>query len=76
MERQQLGRQKEEAEEEEVDDNDDDVNFDRKLDIITAGARPFVKDHLLTKITKENCINIVSYMLRCRQRLEGRRQHD
>jgi integrase len=41
----------------------DDVNFDRKLDIITAGATPFVKEHLLTKISRENCQTLVNYML-------------
>jgi hypothetical protein len=41
----------------------DDVNFDRKLDIITAGATPFVKEHLLTKISRENCQTIVNYIL-------------
>jgi len=43
--------------------NDGDPNFDRKLDTITAGAKPFVKEHLLTKISKENCLTIVNYML-------------
>lgn len=42
---------------------DDDPNFDRKLDIITAGAKPHVKEHLLTKITTENCQTIVDYMI-------------
>lgn len=40
-----------------------DPNFDRKLDLITAGARPFIKDHLLTRITRENCQIIVDYFL-------------
>jgi hypothetical protein len=34
----------------------EDPNFDRKLDLITEGCRPFVKEHLLTKISRENCI--------------------
>jgi hypothetical protein len=38
-------------------------NEDRKLDAITAGAGPFVKEHLLTKITRENCLTIVNYIL-------------
>jgi hypothetical protein len=42
---------------------DDDPNFDRKLDLITAGARRFVKEHLLTKILKENCKIIVDYVI-------------
>lgn len=41
----------------------DDPNFERKIDAITAGARPFVKDHLLHRITRENCLTIVAYML-------------
>jgi hypothetical protein len=42
---------------------DEDPNFDRKLDLITAGARPFIKKHLLTKITRENCQIIINYIL-------------
>lgn len=40
-----------------------DPNFDRKLDAITAGAKPFVKHHLLTRITRKNCETIVTYIL-------------
>lgn len=32
-------------------------------DLVTAGARPYIKDHLLTRISRENCITIVNYML-------------
>jgi hypothetical protein len=39
----------------------DDPNFDRKLDLITAGANPYLKEHLLTKIPKENCLVIIAY---------------
>jgi hypothetical protein len=46
---------------------DEDPNFDRKLDLITAGARPFVKKHLLTKITRENCQIILITSLPCKQ---------
>lgn len=42
---------------------DNDPNFDRKLDAITAGALPHVKEHLLTKISRENCQTIVNYIL-------------
>lgn len=42
---------------------DDDVNFDRKLDLITEGANPFLKKHLLTQITRENCLIIINYIL-------------
>jgi hypothetical protein len=42
---------------------EDDPNFDRKLDLITAGAHPHVKKHLLTKITYENCQVIINYIL-------------
>jgi hypothetical protein len=41
----------------------DDVNFDRKLDLITEGAMPYIKEHLLTKITRENCLTIINYVL-------------
>lgn len=40
-----------------------DPNFDRKLDLITAGGRPHVKEHLLTRITRENCQVIINYIL-------------
>ena len=40
-----------------------DPNFDRKLDDITAGASPHVKEHLLTKISRENCQTIINYIL-------------
>ena len=42
---------------------DNDVNFERKLDAITAGAKPYTKNHLLTKITRENCSLIVNYII-------------
>ncbi len=40
-----------------------DLVLDQKLDLITAGAKPFLKDHLLTKISRENCSIIVDYIL-------------
>jgi len=43
--------------------DDDDPNFERKLEVVTAGAKPFVKEHLLNKITRDNCKVIVDYML-------------
>jgi integrase len=44
-------------------DFDNDPNFDRKLDLVTAGGRPFIKEHLLTRITRENCLIIIDYIL-------------
>jgi integrase len=41
----------------------DDPNFDRKLDVITASALPHLKEHLLTKISRENCQTIINYIL-------------
>ena len=41
----------------------EDPNFDRKIDLITEGGRPFVKEHLLNKISRENCIIIINYIL-------------
>ena len=41
----------------------EDPNFRRKLDLITAGAPHFLKEHLLTKITRENCLVIINYIL-------------
>jgi integrase len=40
-----------------------DPNFDRKLDLITAGARPHIREHLLTRITTVNCKTIIAYIL-------------
>jgi hypothetical protein len=40
-----------------------DPNFDRKLDAITAGAPPHLKEHLLTRISRENCQIICKYIL-------------
>jgi hypothetical protein len=40
-----------------------DPNFERKLDLITEGAQPHLREHLLTKITKENCQTIIDYIL-------------
>jgi hypothetical protein len=48
---------------EQADNTYNDPNFDRKLDLVTAGARPYIKDHLLTRISRKNCITIVNYML-------------
>jgi hypothetical protein len=39
----------------------DDPNFERKLDLVTAGGRPFIKEHLLNRITRENCTTIINY---------------
>jgi hypothetical protein len=38
-----------------------DPNFDRKLDLVTEGAMPFIKNHLLERISRENCATIVAY---------------
>ncbi|HKH86359.1 MAG TPA: tyrosine-type recombinase/integrase [Nitrososphaera sp.] len=43
--------------------NSEDPNFDRKLDLVTAGAHPYIKEHLLTRITKQNCFTIITYVL-------------
>ncbi|HYX72836.1 MAG TPA: hypothetical protein VE732_08695, partial [Nitrososphaera sp.] len=40
-----------------------DPNLDRKLDLITEGCRPFVKEHVLTKISREGGITIINYVL-------------
>ena len=41
----------------------DDIVFDRKLDQATAGLNPYVRDHLLTKISRKNAAIIVGYVL-------------
>lgn len=46
-----------------IDNHDNDPNFDRKLDLVTAGAKPHIREHLLTKISKENCKIIVDNVL-------------
>ena len=40
-----------------------DPLHDHKLDLITAGARPYLKEHLLNKISRENCLTIINYIL-------------
>ena len=45
------------------DNNINDPIFDHKLDLITAGARPYLKEHLLNKISRENCSVIINYIL-------------
>jgi integrase len=40
-----------------------DPNFERKLDLVLEGARPFLKKHLLERIPQENCATIVAYIL-------------
>jgi integrase/recombinase XerD len=43
--------------------NHNDPNFDRKFDLVTDGAQPFLKKHLRTKITPENLRIIVDYVI-------------
>ena len=48
------------------DDNTSITNdsiFHHRLDEITAGERPYLKKHLLHKISRENCSVIISYVL-------------
>ena len=40
-----------------------DSIFDQRLDLITAGVRPYLKEHLLHKISRENCSVIINYIL-------------
>jgi integrase/recombinase XerD len=57
-----MQRSKEEVDLSQIDFNND-PNFDRKLDLITAGASRYLKQHLLTKISRENCSVIINYIL-------------
>ncbi len=41
----------------------EDPLLDHKLDLITARARPYLKDHLLNKISRDNCSVIINYIL-------------
>ena len=41
----------------------EDPLLDHKLDLITAGARPYLKEHLLNKISRDNCSVIINYIL-------------
>jgi hypothetical protein len=43
--------------------NNNDPLFDHKLELITAGLNPFIKDHLINRITRDNCQTIVNYIL-------------
>ncbi|MFL6526355.1 MAG: hypothetical protein ACJ70Q_09475 [Nitrososphaera sp.] len=42
---------------------EDPVVFERKLDIATAGLHPYIREHLLTKISRENAAIIIDYIL-------------
>ncbi len=44
-------------------DDNDWPNFDRKLDLLTEGANPFLKKHMLTQIPHENSLIIIKYIL-------------
>ncbi|MDQ5843556.1 MAG: hypothetical protein M3286_08715 [Thermoproteota archaeon] len=46
-----------------VSNEKEDPNFDRKLELAIVGARLFVKKHLLKRITRENSVIIVKYIL-------------
>lgn len=41
----------------------DDPNLYRKLDVITAGALPHLREHLLIRISSEYCQTIINYIL-------------
>jgi hypothetical protein len=51
------------GEKEKGGEEDNDPSFDRKLDLMTAVAQAFVKENLLTKITRPNCQIIINYIL-------------
>jgi hypothetical protein len=40
-----------------------DPILDRRLDLITAGARSYLKEHLLHKISRDNCSIIINYII-------------
>jgi hypothetical protein len=40
-----------------------DSILDGRLDLITAGARPYLKEHLLHKTSRENCSIIINYII-------------
>src|SRR5215208_4042926 len=46
---------------------ENDVNFERRLNEITdgghSGKRQYLKDHLLNRITRENCLTIINYIM-------------
>ncbi len=35
----------------------------RALDLVTAGGHAYIKDHLLHRITRDNCLVIINYVL-------------
>ena len=45
------------------EEKEEDPTFERKLDLITEGAQPHLREHLLTKITRGNCRTIIDYTL-------------
>ena len=40
-----------------------DPVLDHKLDLIIEGAKPYLREHLLNKISRENCLTIIDYIL-------------
>jgi hypothetical protein len=48
-----------------------DPNFDRKLNLVTAGASSFLKEHLLTRITHEKRQNHSRLYLASSKRKSG-----
>lgn len=46
-----------------LDNNNNDPNFERKLDLVLEGARPFLKKHLIERSPQENSATIVAYIL-------------
>ncbi|MFL6309580.1 MAG: hypothetical protein ACJ70T_06250, partial [Nitrososphaera sp.] len=45
------------------EEREDPVVFERKLDIATAGLHSYIREHLLTKISRENAAIIIGYIL-------------
>jgi integrase len=52
-----------------------DPNFDRKFDLITADSQNYIKEHLLTKITRQNCQTIINYILALMNEVNPSKEH-
>jgi hypothetical protein len=46
-----------------------EIDFDRRLDEACEGLQPYIKTHLLERVSKENAFVIVEYALPLRLRL-------
>jgi len=50
------------AEQENNNNDNNDPNFERRVDEITAGLNPYIKTHLLKKVSRANATIFINYI--------------